>query len=530
MGFLCIAKELIMPTEVPANTSYPVAPPSSSLQQDFESLRSTGNPEDLYSLIPRATGTAIAPRIVQNANVMAQQNAPVEAMLGVVDKKGGIQTPEGRLAAVDTFTKLQPETSVGKAFIQALSGNKDWRFSLNQGNIRPKRIYDKNGNEATAYMAENSDLPIRVIDSATGNDISAQELDARSFGKYTQFEMNPGVRQNQIKAEESAKQYIKDVGNANTSDAVASTISNQSSKIFDIFKQIKDNNKGLTNDEMNDLYKYTTRGQTIGSSVSSAFNELKQASDTTSTNKALEKINSLGVNAGLPAVAGITQDNKLANKDGSSTSLNDFLQKVGSTSSANTSEQTFAQNYETLKKSIVYQKLSPQEKQLMDNAMNLQQSNERLKATHAESFTSNPVFGQSIPYELGQPMGVGMANALVDRMNAEIAAIVKEKMDVAGKGGAIPDPGAVYAAVNRLPVVIGIREKYAAKINDIQATSESAPIKETPKPTKAKVPIAQRKSIFSEEQASRLNAAPKAEKPTESPPNKSLTDIFGGRK
>ena len=505
---------------VAPDTSYPVAPPTDSLKADFESARSTGNPQDLYSLLPRAVGTAIAPRIVQNANVMAQQNAPVEAVLNQVDKKGGIQTQEGRLAAVDTFTKMQPEVGIGKAIVQALSGNKDWRFSLNQGNIRPKRIYDSNGNEATAYMAENSDLPIRVIDAATGNDLTTQEFDKRGFGKYTSFENNPGIQQNKIKAEKAATQYIADLHSANITDAVASTIGNQSDTIFGILGSIKANNKGLTNNEMNDLYKYTSRGQTIGSSISSALNELKQATNAESKSKALENVNTLVGKAGVPAIAGISLDNKIANKDGTTTSLSDFLQKVGSTSSSNTSEQTFAQNYETLKKSNVYQKLSASEKQMMDIAMNLQQSNERLKATHADTFSSNPILGQSIPYDIGQPLGVGMANALVDKMNAEISNIYKKKMDEAGKGGAIPDPGSVQAAVNRLPEVIDIRAKYLKEIGKIQS-AQAAPENIVANTTEQNPTVkkSQPKSIFSPEQTGRLDNAgsTRPSKPAEPP-------------
>ena len=43
--------------------------------------------------------------------------------------------------------------------------------------------------------------------------------------------------------------------------------------------------------------------------------------------------------------------------------------------------------------------------------------NTKYKATNKDV----SMFGQSIPYELGQPMKVGMANATIDQANSEIS-------------------------------------------------------------------------------------------------------------
>ena len=76
----------------------PVAPPSDSLEQDYKAARLNGDAESLYSLMPRAQGTAIAPRIYAAAQETEQRTAPIQSVIDKVQKNGGVATPEGRMA------------------------------------------------------------------------------------------------------------------------------------------------------------------------------------------------------------------------------------------------------------------------------------------------------------------------------------------------------------------------------------------------------------------------------------------------
>ena len=93
----------------PEDTSLsPVIPPS--LNNDINSAVASGDPQSIYSLIPRAAGTGLESQLSGYAARAKSAVAPIENVLSDVQSKGGISTPDGRLTVAKSLADAQPET------------------------------------------------------------------------------------------------------------------------------------------------------------------------------------------------------------------------------------------------------------------------------------------------------------------------------------------------------------------------------------------------------------------------------------
>lgn len=490
----------------PESQKSAIAPPAGTLVQDYGAA---GNVSDLYSLLPRAEGTALAPRILRSADIMSKASAPVGDVLAASNAKGGINTADGRIAAADaaikSFDKFQPETSFLKGLAAGMMGRKDWQNLASQGVIRPIQEFDKDGRGAVAYYAQNSDMPTQVLDKATGQPIPSSEYEARGFGKYKNITDTPGYLDEKKRTEMYAENFVKEQGAANVGASIFPIIGENSSKIYSGFDGLR--RFGLDNADINELQQMSTRTESVSSAVSSAMQEFRQANDTTSLKLAVDKLNKVAAQAGIPSIVGVKADNSLTDAQGNNYSKQDLMQKMADYNSRSAKESQFTQNREQIVKSKVYQKLEGLgAKAEFDNILNLQRSNEILKADYRAKYGEPPVFASSLPYEIGQPMKVGMANAVIDKANAEIAIAYQAFVDKETRNGITPSPGSLSAAFIRQGIPAAITAKYHRDLDMIQSLPDievkSKPPEE-PKATKTSSPKS--RSILSSTDQGRLS-------------------------
>jgi hypothetical protein len=503
-----MANEVAIPPDIQKNA---IAPPAGTLVQDY---KSAGNANDLYSLLPRAEGTTLAPRILRSAEVMTRASAPVADVMAASNAKGGVETAEGRLAVADaairSFDKFQPETSFLKGLAAGMMGRKDWQNLASQGVIRPVQEFDKDGRGAVAFYAQNSDMPTQVIDKLTGKPLTDVEYESRGFGKYKNITDTPGYIDQKKRTEMYAENFVKEQGAANVGSSVFPIIAENSNKIYSGFDNLR--KYGLDNTDINELQQMSTKTQSVSSAVSSALQEFRQANDSQSLKLAIDKLNKVSASAGLPSIVGIKGDNSLTDAEGNSYSKNDLMQRMADFNNRSAKETQWTQSREQIIKSKIYQKLEGLgAKSEFDNILNLQRSNELLKADYRQKYGEPPVFASSIPYELGQPMKVGMANAVIDKANAEISIAYQAFVDKETRNGVVPAPGVLASAFVRAGIPASISAKYASDLDKIQSMPDieqkSRPAEE---PKIAKTAGVQQRSILKPTDESRLDQPSKA--------------------
>tara|TARA_R110000822_G_C15324349_1_gene494035 strand:- start:1221 stop:2870 length:1650 start_codon:yes stop_codon:yes gene_type:complete len=508
----------------------PIAPPTSSLWQDYQAA---GNSADLKALMPRAAGTSLEPQIQRSAEIMDSGSKPVQNIVETSNAKGGLQTAEGRVALADslkttlsqqekealnakniaTFTAAQPQVGIVKGVIAAMQGARNWQDIATQGAIRPAKEFDKNGKGAVVKYAANSSVPTEAMDIETGMMMSMAEYDARGFGKYSDITKTFTFKEQEIKTKDNTENLVKDAAASNVGAAIFPIIADNSQKIYDGFSGLR--KFGLTDNEINKLQKMSTMTESVSSAVSSASQEFLQANDMTSLRNAIETVNKVGADAGLPKIVSINGINSFTDSNGNNYSKQTLLQRMTDVNSRSGKESQYTKNRELIIKDAVYQKLEGLgAKAEFDGILNLMKSNELLKADYRKNHGESPVFASSIPYELGQPMKVGMANAIIDQANAKIAVAYQAFFDQQSKLGPAPSKGAIAAAFIRQGIPQGIAAEYKEKLNAIQSSpdveTETKVVEPVEKPSKVGA-----RSILTPAQKGRLAETPTAGKAIE---------------
>ena len=452
-------------------TDLPVAPPSNSLRQQANAAFQSGDTKNLFALLPASQGTSYVPKILNAAQITENKTAPIDRILQQTNDAGGIGTPKGNIAAANaiqqTWAQKQPETGFIQGLAQGLMGNPNWRKAATQGVITSKPIFDQNGQGATAFFAENSLEPIRVVEAGTGREINPLEYDKRNFGKYTSFEQTPGYIQNNEIIKKNAEQFSNDQEAANVGSAVADTVAKNSKEIMNGFSKISQMpGTQLTKQEIDELHSLSTRTGVNTLSLSKGIQALKSITNSDSFSRNKSDLNNAALNMGLPGIIGFDDKNGFKLDNGSSISKSALEQQMSNASSGASQERAFTQNKQALIESKVYKKLPYEAQVILDNIQNQVSTNQKLKDQYIAKFGQNPLFTDTAPWQPGQPMSVGVANALIDEKNAKLSNIYREKIDAARQAG-IPDRGSVFQATLRDPRLAEIQSTYSEKINKV---------------------------------------------------------------
>ena len=466
----------------------PIAPPTSSLWLDYQAA---GNSADLKALMPRAAGTSLEPQIQRSAEIMESGSKSVQNIVETSNAKGGLQTAEGRVALADplkttlsqqekedlnakniaTFTAVQPQVGIVKGVIAAMQGARNWQDIATQGAIRPAKEFDQKGKGAVVNYAANSGVPINAMDMETGQMMSLAEYNARGFGKYSDITKTITYQEQEIKTRENTTNFVKDAAASNVGAAIFPIIADNSQKIYDGFSSLR--KFGLTDNEINKLQKMSTMTESVSSAVSSAAQEFRQANDITALRNAIETVNKVGADAGIPKIVTVNGVNSFTDSNGNTFNKQDLIQKMSEVNTKSGKESQYTKNRELIIKDAVYQKLEGLgAKAEFDGILNLMKSNELLKTDYRKNHGEPPVFAPSIPYELGQPMKVGMSNAIIDQANAKIAVAYQAFFDKQSKLGPAPSKGAIAAAFIRQGIPQAIAAEYTEKLNAIQASPD----------------------------------------------------------
>lgn len=460
-----------MPAVIPPTGDLPVAPPTDSLRQQTDAAYQSGDAKNLYSLLPAAQGTTYVPKILAAAQDVQSKTVPIDDILQKTNAAGGVGNPKGNIAAANaiqqTWADKQPETGFLKGLAQGLMGNPNWRNAATQGVITPKPIFDENGKGATAFYAQNSLEPIRVIESGTGRELSPQEYEKRNFNKYSTYENTPGYLQNKEIAQKNATQFSDDLNAANVGSAVANTVANNSKNIINGFAKIAAMpNTQLTKEEIDEIHSLSTRTGTSTQAISKGIQGLNSVTDSNSFGVQKDALNKAAIQMGLPGIIGYNQDGSFKLGDNSSISRSALEQKMKTANSSASQENAFTQNKQALTESKVYKKLPYEGQVILDTILAQSAANQRIKDSYFAKYGSNPLFTDSTPWQPGQPMSVGVANALIDEQNSKVAELYRQKMDEARQSG-IPDRGSVFQATLRDPNLDATRSIYTRKINDV---------------------------------------------------------------
>lgn len=127
-------------------------------------------------------GTPASDVAMRAAKTIEQNALKLTNLVEPIDKKGGVATPEGRLAFSEQFKTTKDTPQWGNALIAYVMGDKKGALlQVTGGTVSTKITYDNNGNQIEEQVNELGE-PVSYLDRKTGKPISKEEYALRVGG------------------------------------------------------------------------------------------------------------------------------------------------------------------------------------------------------------------------------------------------------------------------------------------------------------------------------------------------------------
>ena len=461
-----------------APTTKFAVPPTTVLQNSFDNAAANGDIAGAKRVMTLANGTTLAPEIQNSVKFMENQVAPAIDIKQKADANGGLGTPTGNIAAADAikeWTKTQPETGFWKGIAGSFMGVPDSWKMMTQGQVAPQQEYDKYGNGATVFYAQNNPKSPLYALTSDNQVISRKEYQDRGFGLYKDASSSPFIQGEVYK--KNAEAFRLTAARTNLATAAYSDVYENSKKINDNLNYFA-NNFGFTNEQLNQLHSITSKVMTSEQSISNAFNQMGQAMDNDSKRKALSNLVGATGGVGIPEGLHLGAKGQWEDSKGTSYSTQSLAQKVKDNMTKNGLSVQYSQSLKELKDSAVYQLLpTTRDKALLENTMNLIEANHsRINDVRGSDLGELPFLKVSIPMQKGDQFQVGVINNLFDMAKAEKANawqeyLVKESDKFGNKPPTQGQLEAAFARTSNDPnsSLSRINAKYDALIKEAQS-------------------------------------------------------------
>lgn len=403
------------------------------------------------------------------ADATNKRESDFDALSGRIKAVGGIAAPEQRLQVADSLQAVQPETSVLRAMAQAFLGNPNARHIASQGRITTSTVYDVNGDPVLATFAENSSIPIKAVDLKTNAELGYKDWANRKLGQFANYKDTFGGEAQKISTKERAEYNELESGITNLQDAASGHLSKLYSEQRKAFQELGDVAK-LDGKTLERIASMTSGTASYSSSISDAYNTMKQAQQDKATKDALSKSGKLGAAISLLASAGKVSKEKV--ESASSSDLDQIYKNAGSSQGI---EASFNQTQKEAANSAWYQALDDNGKRLIENifqrAKNIDQLNAQASKLGDLSIAANPY----TPEVLLQA-GAGELQAALGEFKAKATQAFAEwrKEQIQRyPAGQLPAKGELQSAFTRSAAYQGLLKEYDGVMDDIESRSKA---------------------------------------------------------
>jgi hypothetical protein len=442
-----MAEIIQQPTAATSNVAPVVAAtPEPTPSQQFDMAVDSRDPRKAMEVATINIGTPVAVAAVKAADLMLKGEQAFQNMIGPIEKAGGLQTNEGRLAAADKAKEYfkQEDPNMRDAFVHWLTGNRDMaRAMITGGNVTKTIVTDNEGK--LIKVAKNQLGDIVDVEDALGRKLTREEYDKRYVGRQ-KWEDTLTFKGQAQQQEENIIQLKKSQEVNNAYAAAAPELESKYGEIYDDLGYIRALGKGLGAKEYADVLKFASSSLGTADSVSKGSSTLDQANQNRSANVGktltVDQTSSLGL--GKDNKAGWKWTNRgIESNDGKqSISFDELKQKQSTENKNNELTQNFQQSRADLIKSEKFKQLTAGDQnrllKVLENSYQVGQKQLELRAKHGTpAFMIMP---SSVDIE--DQYGVGQAKAIQGIFNAKALQLYSayEKKMLAASGGIAPDP------------------------------------------------------------------------------------------
>lgn len=467
-----------------------VAPPSvtadavvqtTNISDLYEDAVNKGDPASMYSLTSRVKGTPYESVVRRSAEIMQKGAKEMEEIVAPVGQKGGINTPDGRIAAAQGYRTVADDPQKGRAFVEWLLGNPNWRNFVTGGTPKTILGFDTNGKQLEKTINELGQT-ISIVDSETGQKLNRQQVADRG-GFLSSLDNALGFQRQKEISKFNTEAFNK--SNAATQEYAARAPELKS--MYGEMRQRLQNLYGadLTDDQRRAIGLFTNRNIGLSQTTSQGLNALAQKLD--NKNVSLSRSEQQSLSAVLEKLGfQIGGNGSVLKKNGEAVTKSDLAQAQNTLTNGTEFERNFQQSKDDFLRSEVFKNLGGKEMENLGRVLDLQGMLEKaqleLSAKHGTlPFTINPK-----TYQLGDEFSRGEALALIGEYNQDVTTAYNQwrdrQLEAYRRRNAVPNAGELEAAFVKTDIYKNLRSEYANRNREILGrVGGAAPrVQETP--------------------------------------------------
>jgi hypothetical protein len=471
MGATAVA---VPPPTTPVASEIVQKPVLTDYAAEYRNAADSGNPAKMLDFANKARGSEFYDAAVSAADIMQKQGQEFDSFMKPIMAKGGVNTPDGRLAIRDTWEAASQKPQIGRAIVETLLGNPNARLFVTGGTVKSSIKYDDAGNAVEQFTNELGRI-VRAVDLKTQREIGPREFGALQAG--LDLDKTLGRKNATAIQEFNVGEFNRTEKASENLAAAAPALNNLYANKQKMLEQL--HGSGLNNKQLEELASFSARQVGYTQSVTSGFNAMDQ----------YVRSKGVGIDESTKKAAqsGFEKFGFKAGADGSVTDSNnvkvdknylDQLQK--NYSKNNNFEQNYSQTKEDAIKSEVYKNLSPAQKQVFDSIL---ENDRKIESKNAELFNAYgalPFLVNPAAMNVGDQFARAEVQAIFGQMNAEATSLYNEwrrnQVQEFRKRGQVPTAGQLENAFAKTPQFQQLRDDYAEMATKVRLRPvESAP-------------------------------------------------------
>jgi len=471
MGATAVA---VPPPTAPVASEIVQKPVLTDYAAEYRNAADSGNPAKMLDFANKARGSEFYDAAVSAADIMQKQGQEFDSFMKPIMAKGGVNTPDGRLAIRDTWEAASQKPQIGRAIVETLLGNPNARLFVTGGTVKSSIKYDDAGNAVEQFTNELGRI-VRAVDLKTQREIGPREFGALQAG--LDLDKTLGRKNATAIQEFNVGEFNRTEKASENLAAAAPALNNLYANKQKMLEQL--HGSGLNNKQLEELASFSARQVGYTQSVTSGFNAMDQ----------YVRSKGVGIDESTKKAAqsGFEKFGFKAGADGSVTDSNnvkvdknylDQLQK--NYSKNNNFEQNYSQTKEDAIKSEVYKNLSPAQKQVFDSIL---ENDRKIESKNAELFNAYgalPFLVNPAAMNVGDQFARAEVQAIFGQMNAEATSLYNEwrrnEVQEFRKRGQVPTAGQLENAFAKTPQFQQLRDDYAEMATKVRLRPvESAP-------------------------------------------------------
>lgn len=355
----------------------------------FDAAVNDRNPVAMLGIAQKNYGTPVAQAAMHAADVMYKTSKEFDSLAEPIIKKGGLQTPEGRVEVAKKFETVKDNPRTMDALFLALMGDKQGaRRMIMGGQVSRKITYDNAGRPIEEYVNELGEQE-RVRDPITGRDLSPEEYFQRGGGR-PKLEETLGYLSRKANLETNRAAAKETERQANAYASAAPEIEQLNTQRIELLKGLKD----IPDAVRTKAFEFANESFAKGQEVSRSIDTLKQltASNGITVGQEVDKKLSAAFGPGVWKYVG---EGKFKNDRGESRNIQDLDSKNEANRVASDIKNSFSRTREDLIKFKLYEGMNENQKlrldQFLENSRRLAEKNVELVANYgAPSFLVTP--------------------------------------------------------------------------------------------------------------------------------------------